>query len=1197
MAEQTFRSPGFFETEIDLSQRTEATLGTPAGVIGTSDFGPAFVPVTIGSFADFKTRFGSLNPDQFGPYAVNEFLKRRSAVTYMRVLGAGANTTTGDISNFESGGIVKNAGFKVAGVGATKDTSGRVLGTVQFLSAKHTVPAASDVGFPVFTDNDSFPNVREKFTQASATNAIDTDGAYAGINGGTDVKFTINVPANAGGEGGIITIHLTDADDTGAAGAGANSIGIGGSSGLGDPSWQDLVLAAINGTSNGRITYATSGRGQSGVGGVTATNGTSNKQITLTIDEPGVEGNSAAIASTQGVNIVDVTAFTGGVSPTTATADTAFLIRAGLMTTTGSSFFVLDSGDFAQARDSITVDTAKPDGNRRFKLALYCADIEEGANGDTGFAKFGKDDGINGMRVFTASLDPNDPYYISKILNTNPDKFQDEQHLLYWDFPVEDELASVKTGAASIAIVSGSEASSAGGVTDTYHNLFGRFDTRYSAPKTTKFISQPFGTAEFDLFHFESLSDGAYANDKYKISIADVKASKDPNNDFGTFEVQVRKFDDSDLAPEMVERFPGLSMDPTHERYIARVIGDFKVRFNFDETNDDERRLVLSGKYPNKSSFVRVQMSVDQQAGEVPDAALPFGFRGIPALYTSPNRQNPTSEDGSYSLSTPRLSCTSATTLTGSIVPPLPFRYKVTKGAMNTSPVFCGEPGLKERADARFYWGVKNDRIASGSSNIYNANGGSEINNLVRTYTKLQGIQKMDSVTADGAQSDAFHNHKFTLARVALRQQLTAAGQIDTNGSLTGSAGQHMKEAVYIRNGSVDPKTYTVKDPIEATDRLTFASLINSSSLLFNRFTGFAKFTNIFYGGFDGLNILDRDCARMNDRAASTETGGKGGDSITNGIGLSGGDSGTLMGSGKSNNVISSYRTAVEIMTDPMTVRSNILSIPGIRDPYITDFAADKNKDYQMSIYLMDIPNYDEGGNRLFDDDSERPGVDKTSEEFTRRVVDNNYAATYFPDVFIEDAENGGRRIKVPSSIAALGALAYTDSVAYPWFAPAGFNRGGIEFVKNVTTRLTTNDRDVLYDARINPIATFPGGDFVIFGQKTLQISASALDRVNVRRMMLELKRQVIGVANNLLFEQNNQATRNRFINLVSPRLSLIQAQQGIESFRVVMDDTNNTERDREANRLNGKIIVVPTRTIEFIAIDFIITNAGVSFE
>jgi hypothetical protein len=1036
MAEQTFRSPGFFEQEIDLSTRTAAQLGTPAGIISTSDFGPAFVPVTVGNFRDFETRFGGLNPKQFGPYAVKEFLKYRNAVTFTRVLGAGSNSSTADIANTSLGGIVKNAGFKIAPAGSAAAGTGQKAGSVVFLTAKHTVPANSDVGFPVFTDNDSFTGFREAGSAAS---------------------------------------------------------------------------------------------------------------------------------------------------------DTAYLIRGGIMTTSGSKVYVFDTTDFAAAEASISAETAKPDSSRRFKLGIFSSE------GQT----FGDDDGINGFRMFTASLDPNDAFYVGKVLNTDPDRFASEQHLLYWDYSVEDELASVATSAASIAIVSGSGASvtGAGATVSDYNELYGRFDTRYAAPKTTKFISQPFGSNEFDLFHFECISDGAYANDKFKISIADLKASTDPNNEFGTFEVQIRKFGDSDLAPEILERFPSLSLDPNDERYIARVIGDFKVRFNFDEVSDDERRLTLSGKYPNRSAYVRVKMSNEIEAGEVPDSALPFGFRGIGALYTSPTRVNPTSDDGSYDLGTSRLHCKEATTLTGSIVPPLPYRFKVTKGAVNSSPSYLGQPGLRERADARFYWGVKFDRIASGSINVLNANAGTEINPLVRTYTKLTGIQKLDALTSDGAQSDAFNNHKFTLARVALRQVLTAAGEIDTNGALTGSSSDHMKEAVYIRNGVVDSKTYTVNDTVSNTDRMTLATLVNSSSLLFNRFTAFTKFTNIFHGGFDGLNILDKDVARMNDRAASTETGGKAGDSVTGGTGLSGTNDGTMSGAGKANNVISSYRTAAEIMTDPMTVRTNILAIPGIRDPYITDYAADLNKDYSMAIYLMDIPAYDEASNRLFDDSATRPAVQKTAEEFTRRNIDNNYAASYFPDVFIEDSVNGGRNVKTPSSIAAIGALAYTDSVSYPWFAPAGFNRGALGFVKNVTTRLTTNDRDELYDARINPIATFPGGDFVIFGQKTLQIAKSALDRVNVRRMMLELKRQVISIADRLLFEQNNQATRDRFINLVSPRLSLIQAQQGIESFRVVMDDTNNTELDKENNRLNGKIIVVPTRTIEFISIDFIITNAGVSFE
>jgi phage tail sheath protein FI len=180
--------------------------------------------------------------------------------------------------------------------------------------------------------------------------------------------------------------------------------------------------------------------------------------------------------------------------------------------------------------------------------------------------------------------------------------------------------------------------------------------------------------------------------------------------------------------------------------------------------------------------------------------------------------------------------------------------------------------------------------------------------------------------------------------------------------------------------------------------------------------------------------------------------------------------------------------------------------------------------------------------------------------------------------------------------VAALGALAFNDKVSYPWFAPAGFNRGGLDFVSNVQVRLSAADRDNLYDTRINPIASFPNGGFVIFGQKTLQMNKSALDRVNVRRMLLEVKRLVVGVANKLLFEQNTPEIRARFVGMTVPLLALVQAQAGIESFKVVMDDTNNTPQDAEDNKLNGRIVVVPTRAVEFIAVDFIITNSGVIF-
>jgi hypothetical protein len=244
----------------------------------------------------------------------------------------------------------------------------------------------------------------------------------------------------------------------------------------------------------------------------------------------------------------------------------------------------------------------------------------------------------------------------------------------------------------------------------------------------------------------------------------------------------------------------------------------------------------------------------------------------------------------------------------------------------------------------------------------------------------------------------------------------------------------------------------------------------------------------------------------------------------------------------------------------------------------------------------MDSKAYDDSVVRLYEDSSTRPSVRKTVEQFEGRVIDNNYVATYFPDVIIRD-DVTGESVTIPSSAIALGALGYNDKIAYPWFAPAGFNRGALSSVQNTKVRLTAEDRNILYEARMNPIANFPDGGFVIFGQKTLQQSNSAISRVNVRRMLLEVKRIVSEIANGLIFEQNTPATRARFIALVKPKLASIQGNQGIDSFKIVMDSSNNTAEDIEQNKLNGRIVLVPTRAVEFISIDFIITNSGVSFE
>jgi uncharacterized protein len=176
------------------------------------------------------------------------------------------------------------------------------------------------------------------------------------------------------------------------------------------------------------------------------------------------------------------------------------------------------------------------------------------------------------------------------------------------------------------------------------------------------------------------------------------------------------------------------------------------------------------------------------------------------------------------------------------------------------------------------------------------------------------------------------------------------------------------------------------------------------------------------------------------------------------------------------------------------------------------------------------------------------------------------------------------------------GVYANNDRIAEAWFAPAGINRGGLGQVIQAERKLINSDRDTLYQGKVNPIATFPNTGVVVFGQKTLQKQASALDRINVRRLLIELKGYISQVADNLVFEQNTTATRNQFLAQVNPYLESVQQRQGLYAFRVVMDDSNNTPDVVDRNELRGAIYLQPTKTAEFIYLDFNILPTGVTF-
>ena len=208
---------------------------------------------------------------------------------------------------------------------------------------------------------------------------------------------------------------------------------------------------------------------------------------------------------------------------------------------------------------------------------------------------------------------------------------------------------------------------------------------------------------------------------------------------------------------------------------------------------------------------------------------------------------------------------------------------------------------------------------------------------------------------------------------------------------------------------------------------------------------------------------------------------------------------------------------------------------------------------------------------------------------------DTSYAAAYWPWVQTIDP-NTGNQVWVPASTMIPGVYAFNDSVAEPWFAPAGINRGVLSNVIRAERVLTQGNRDDLYESNINPIATFPNQGVVVFGQKTLQKKASALDRVNVRRLLIELKNYISQIANTLVFEQNNVTTRNNFLAQVNPYLASVQQQQGLTAFRVVMDETNNPPTVVDQNQLVGQIYLQPTRTAEFIILDFNVLPTGATF-
>ena len=323
------------------------------------------------------------------------------------------------------------------------------------------------------------------------------------------------------------------------------------------------------------------------------------------------------------------------------------------------------------------------------------------------------------------------------------------------------------------------------------------------------------------------------------------------------------------------------------------------------------------------------------------------------------------------------------------------------------------------------------------------------------------------------------------------------------------------------------------------------------------------KFAVPFQGGFDGQNP-----------AVDRKVGANIQNTNSQGFDLS---SATASGS-------VAFKRAINAISNPDEYDINLLALPGVvhsMHSSVTNHAIDKIEDRADAFFIMDGSHYSASVQTAISDVA---------------AVDSNYVATYYPWVKIVDSVKG-KPTWVPPSVVLPGVYAQNDAIGQEWFAPAGLNRGGLSEVTEAKTRLTNLERDDLYENRINPIATFPGQGVVVFGQKTLQGKPSALDRINVRRLLINLRKFIASSSRFLVFEQNTGTLRQRFLNIVNPYLESVQSNSGLNAFRIVMDESNNTPDVVDRNQLVGQIFIQPTKTAEFIVLDFVVQPSGAAFE
>jgi len=764
---------------------------------------------------------------------------------------------------------------------------------------------------------------------------------------------------------------------------------------------------------------------------------------------------------------------------------------------------------------------------------------------------------------------------------------------------------------------------------------------------------------QVDLFRLKSLHVGEDIQKDYMIAIENIAAPANASvNPYGTFTVAIKN-----VSGQTIERYTGLNFNPSSPDYIAKRIGDQYL--DWDETN---RRYRTYGDFQNQSNIVYVDLKqfIKDGGGQ---GFLPAGFKGpvrpkgFTLAYRSVGAQTlgdatnsgtaasnviadpstPVAHNQTIIVSVGGSTVLTITTDTGVVYSATPtltgnthtlgLLSQTTAEEVYTALAYLLNQldDVSATNDAGTSVTITADLVAESTYDIlvtgtYISGGhasstptlgvdsddfagafvkgnasmpvaGGDVNNFVSGPTNFTASFLFPSLAlrGDGTEGGAPDPYR---AYYGIRPKIsTTSNQYDPDycdylRRLPAGINNHVASGDFehsftfslddlVIDTATNSVTYTVGSYDLGSGSTGSSYTVSSGSFADLLGLNVRQFLMPLHGGFEGFDVTEKEPLR-DDLISSTR----------NDVG---------------DYIHYTINKALDSVKDPEVVPANLLLIPGIRKPVITNRVIDTAESRKDVLAIIDLEGdyKPQAERRVEDTDSSSLGSPTTAiSRIKSRNLDSSYACAFYPWVQASDNLNGGNLVWLPPSVAALGAFGRSQAQSELWFAPAGFNRGGLGSlggsrgpkVLQARQRLDSKERDLLYEVNINPIATFPAEGVVIFGQKTLQAGQSALDRINVRRLVLYLKSEVSKISRNLLFDQNVQSTWNRFKGQVNPLLSSVSARFGLTDYKLILDDTTTTADLIDRNVMYAKIYIKPARAIEYIVVDFVITRTGADF-